>query len=66
MMVMGDWWDWLSGRDVRQWSRKILRLKYPHVRGFSRKTYDAIVRGDLEIMDDNPQLDLIIEPEDGE
>lgn len=71
MAVMGLWWDWLSGRDVRQWGRKILRLKFPHVRGFSRETYDALLRGDLKIVDDNPQLNQIVEsdevePDEGE
>lgn len=63
---MGVWWDWLAGHDARRWGRKLLRRKFPHVRGFSPETFEAIARGDLEIADDDPQLGYIVEPREGE
>jgi hypothetical protein len=63
---MGWWWDWWTGRHARRASQRILRRKFPHVRGVSRATYEAMAAGQVRPDDDSPQLDKIIAPRDGE
>lgn len=58
---MGERWDRFTGADASQRSQDILREKFPAERGLSRETMDAVHAGELEIIPDDPQSELLRE-----
>lgn len=54
-------WDKFTGRDAMERSQEILRTKFPHERGLSAETAAAAQAGELEIVDDDPQSELLKE-----
>jgi hypothetical protein len=52
-------WREFTGRDATERSRDILREKFPHERGLSKQTMDAVHAGDLEIVPDELQSELL-------
>jgi hypothetical protein len=54
-------WREFTGADATERSQEILRTKFPHERGLSKQTMDAVHAGDLEIIEDDPQSELLKE-----
>ena len=56
---MGKLWDRFTGNDASDRSAEYLRGKFPHERGLSAETMDAVEAGELEIVPDDPQSELL-------
>jgi hypothetical protein len=59
--AMSEVWDHLSGADERRRGEEIVRHKMPQVRGLSAETMAAVEAGEVEIVDDDPQAQVLDE-----
>lgn len=59
--AMGEVWDHVSGADERHRGEEIVRQKVPRVRGLSAETMAAVEAGEVEIVDDDPQAQVLEE-----
>jgi hypothetical protein len=57
--AMGEVWDLLSGADERRRGEEMVRQKVPQVRGLSAETMAAVEGGEVEIVDDDPQAQIL-------
>lgn len=56
---MGDLWDLLTGRYVRERGEELARQKVPQVRGLSEETMAQLAEEGDEIVDDDPQAQIL-------
>jgi hypothetical protein len=59
--AVGELWDNLAGKAAEERSQDILSQKYPVERGLSAETMAAVREGEVEIVDDDPQAELLQE-----
>jgi hypothetical protein len=58
---MSEVWEHVSGVDERRRGEEIVRQKVPQVRGLSAETMAAVETGEVEIIDDDPQAEILEE-----
>ena len=56
---MGKTWDKFTGRDATERSQEALRHKLGFEKGLSAETAAAVHAGELEIVPDDPQSELL-------
>ena len=63
---MGAWWEWFTGRAARRRGEELARRKFPAVKGLSPETAEAVVAGEVELVDaeDHPQVEKLAPPPD--